>query len=129
MTDPLSAARAIPKQIAAHHALSVAANGIRYSGRSMSPGSSREKVSSAGTKMSSTTISWLPVPRSPPECHVSNILYDPFGTYAILISGTPTARIICPPSSGVMTYINRIQSASSQPDTSDHLPDTRKPPG
>ena len=33
-------------------------------------------VFSAGTKISSTTISWLPVPRSPPTYHVSRIAYD-----------------------------------------------------
>src|SRR5919106_3856183 len=52
--------------------------------------------------------------------------YEPFGIYAILISGTPGASILGSLHS-VMTHITGIQFASSQPDTSAHRPDTRKP--
>ena len=66
------AARALPSAAAAIDSAKNPKTGKRYSGRSSTGPSKSENTRSAGTKASSATASWLPVPRRPSVCHVSS---------------------------------------------------------
>ena len=65
------APRALPSAAAAIDAAKKPNTGKRYNGRSTIGPSNNENTRSVGTKTSSATVSWLPVPRRPSVCHVS----------------------------------------------------------
>ncbi|CKR69238.1 Uncharacterised protein [Mycobacterium tuberculosis] len=65
------AARALPNAAAPIDNAKNPNTGKRYSGRSTIGPSNTENTRSAGTKTSSATQSWLPVPRKPNVCQVS----------------------------------------------------------
>jgi hypothetical protein len=73
-------------------------------------------------------MSWLPVPRRPPTCHVSRIRHASAGTYMMRISGGPSSAIVRTSPSSSTRHMKNNVVACRHPDTSDQRPDTRYAP-